>query len=150
MSGERQVSDSFRIGYDVGLGEARKKLELARSQLERVQVASWSPPDPVEAVTWAFYAYENAVVAVSEAKGVPWTKNHAEKARLAHRLVELGILQMDVEERLITLNELRKDVAYGEPGFELQQVDLEDLSSELENFADEVERVIEAEEEVES
>lgn len=63
MSGERQVSDSFRIGYDVGLGEARKKLELARSQLERVQVASWSPPDPVEAVTWAFYAYENAVVA---------------------------------------------------------------------------------------
>lgn len=134
----------------MGLGEARKKLELARSQLERVQVASWSPPDPVEAVTWAFYAYENAVVAVSEAKGIPWTKNHAEKARLAHRLVELGILQMDVEERLITLNELRKDVAYGEPGFELQQVDLEDLSSEPEDFVDEVERVIEAEEEVES
>jgi uncharacterized protein (UPF0332 family) len=134
----------------VGLREARKKIELARNQLERVQVASWSPPDPVEAVTWAFYAYENAVVAVAEAKGIPWTKNHAEKARLARRLVEMGILQTDVEEKLITLNELRKDVAYGEPGFELQQVDLEYLSIELENFVDEVERVIDAHEEAES
>lgn len=70
----------------MGLEEANKKLGLAKSQLERVQVASWSPPDPVAAVTWAFYAYENAIVAVAEAKNMKWAKNHAAKARLAHRM----------------------------------------------------------------
>jgi hypothetical protein len=40
------------------------------------------------------------------------------------------------------LNELRKDVSYGEPGGELSDVDLEDLVSELETFLDEVEELV--------
>lgn len=134
-------------GDRVGLYEARKKLELARTQLERVQVASWDPPDPVEAATWAFYAYENAVVVVAEAKGIRWTKIHPEKARLAHDLFVAGILRTDVEDTLLTLNALRKDAAYGEPGPELQQLNLEDLAIELEEFLDGIERIIEAIEE---
>jgi len=38
-------------------------------------------------------------------------------------------------------------VAYGEPGPELEQMDLEDLAIELEQFLDEVERIIDAAEE---
>lgn len=100
------------------------------------------PPDHVEAVTFAFYAYENAIVAVAEAKGIKWTKNHAEKARLAGRLFSDGILSTDVEDRLIALNTLRKDVAYGEPGPELQEMDLEELAVELEQFLEEVEEIV--------
>lgn len=126
----------------MGLKQARDALKRAKSQLERVQTASWSPEDPIEAVTFAFYAYENAVVAVAEAKGAKWTKNHYEKARLAGRFVKQGILSTNVEERLLELNRLRKDVAYGEPGQELEQLDLEDLATELEEFIDEVEKVV--------
>lgn len=42
------------------------------------------------------------------------------------------------------LNELRKDVAYSEPGPEFQQVNLTDLATELEQFIDEVESQVEA------
>lgn len=126
----------------MGLREARAALRRAQSQLERVQVAWLDPPDHVEAVTFAFYAYENAIVAVAEAKGIKWTKNHAEKARLAGRLFSDGILSTDVEDRLIALNTLRKDVAYGEPGPELQEMDLEELAVELEQFLEEVEEIV--------
>ncbi len=126
----------------MGLPEARKALTKARSQLERVQVAGFDPPDPVEAVTFGFYAYENAVVAAAEAKGIKWTKNHYEKAKLARKLCDDAILATNVEDRLLQLNDLRKDVAYGEPGPELEEVDLEDLASDLEQFIDEVEGVI--------
>ena len=122
----------------MGLREARAALRRAHSQLERVQVAWLNPPDPVEAVTFAFYAYENAIVAVAEAKGAKWTKNHAEKARLAGRLFSDGILSTDIEDRLIQLNTLRKDVAYGDPGPELQELVLEELAAELEQFLEEV------------
>lgn len=130
----------------MGISEARAALERAKSQLERVQ-AFWDPPDHVQAVTWAFYAYENAVVAVAEAKGIRWAKNHSKKARLASQLVQQGILSTDVHDRLVELNDLRKDVAYGEPGRELQRLDLEDLVNELEDFVNEVERVVDAVEE---
>lgn len=126
----------------MGLPEARKALTRARSQLERVQVAGYAPPDPVEAVTFAFYAYENAVVAAAEVKGIKWTKVHFEKAKLASKLCDDGILATNVEDRLLWLNDLRKDVAYDEPGPELEEVDLEDLAIELEQFIDEVEEVI--------
>ena len=105
----------------MALREARAALKRAQSQLQRVQVAWLTPPDPEEAVTFAFYAYENAIVAIAEAKGIRWTKNHAEKARLAGQLFSDGILSINVEERLIQLNTLRKDVAYGEPGPELEE-----------------------------
>jgi len=131
----------------MGILEARAALKRAQSQLERVQTAWIDPPDPVEAVTFAFYGYENGVVAVAEAKNIRWTKSHYEKADLAARLFRDGILSVDVEDRLRQLNTVRKDVAYGEPGPELEQMDLEDLAIELEQFLDEVERIIDAAEE---
>lgn len=131
----------------MGLPEAKAALERAKSQLARVQTAWLEPPDEVEAVTFAFYAYENGVVAVAEAKGIRWKKIHSDKARLAARLAQQGILTKDLEDLLIRLNNLRKDVAYGEPGPELQELDLEELAAELETFLDEVERIVDAIEE---
>ena len=127
----------------MGTGEARKALKRAQAQLERVQVASFDPPDHVEAVTFAFYAYENAVVAVAEAKNIAWSKNHYEKAKLARALFDRKILATDVEDTLLRLNDLRKDVAYEEPGADLQEVDLEDLATDLERFIDEVAAIVE-------
>jgi hypothetical protein len=43
---------------------------------------------------------------------------------------------------MIGLNRLRKDVSYGEPGPELDQVDLEDTVSELEEILVETDRVV--------
>jgi len=129
------------------MSKARAALKRAQSQLERVQVAWIDPPDPVEAVTFAFYAYENGVVAVAEANKILWSKSHYEKAELAARLFRDGILSVDVEDRLRQLNTVRKDVAYGEPGPELEQMDLEGLASDLEAFLDDVERIIDAIEE---
>ena len=45
-------------------------LELAKKQLDKVQAATWDPADVADAVMWAFYAYENAIVAVAEANGM--------------------------------------------------------------------------------
>ena len=92
---------------------------------------------------WAFYAYENCVVALAKTLQRPWTKNHKEKAELASRLHEEGIVSRDIKSTLEKLNELRKDVQYGEPGPDLMEVDLEELASELEEFIDEAEQIIE-------
>ncbi|HEV7219707.1 MAG TPA: hypothetical protein VGN39_12595 [Terriglobales bacterium] len=43
---------------------------------------------------------------------------------------------------LVKLNELRKDVSYGDPGEELSEVDLEDLVYELELFLNEVGKLV--------
>lgn len=128
----------------MSLQGARRALKIAQRHLARVQVAWWDPPDPVEAVTFAFYAFENAVVAVAELHGRQWTKKHHEKADLAQRLFAEKLVSVDVSERLRGLNELRKDVAYDEPGPELAEIDLEDLAIELEKFIDEVARLVEA------
>jgi len=128
----------------MGLNEARAKLRLAKKHLGRVQTAYWDPKDPEGAVTWAFYAYENAVVAAAEAIGLPWKKTHPSKVEVAGLLHQRGMLSLDVGEKIALLNELRKDVEYGEPGPSLEEVDLEDLSTELEEFIEEVERLVES------
>lgn len=48
----------------------------------------------------------------------------------------------DVGDLLEKLNDLRKDVQYGEPGPDLQALDLEELAADLELFIDEVERLV--------
>lgn len=92
----------------MSLRGARKALSIAQRHLERVQVAWWEPADAVQAVTFAFYAYENAVVALAELHGRRWTKNHYEKAELARQLFQEGLISVDVSDRLREFNELRK------------------------------------------
>ena len=121
------------------VSKARQHLDRARKHLERVQVASWEPQDPEQAVTWAFYAYENCVTALAERYGRKWTKNHREKVELARQLHAAGLISRDIGDELADLNILRKDVAYDDPGPDLQEKDLEDLAIELEQFIDEIE-----------
>jgi len=124
------------------LKEANAHLARARDQLDRAAVDSWEPADPAECVTKCFYSYENALVAAATALGSTWTKKHYEKAALAKKLFEENRLRTDVSDQLVKLNELRKDVSYGEPGEEISDIDLEDLVSELEQFLDEVRELI--------
>ena len=123
----------------MGIDEAKKHLARAKKQLDKVQIASRRPKDPEEAVTWAFYAYENCITALAERYGYLWTPNHYRKAELARTLHQEGCISRDVGDDLEELNSLRKDVAYGEPGGDLQTVDLEKLATGLEQFVDEVE-----------
>lgn len=124
--------------------EAESKLALAKEQLHRVQVASGEPKDPEDVVVWAFYAYENAVVAAAEKAGIAWAKTHPAKQQAARDLYAADHVSIDVSDELDRLNELRKDVTYGEPGSDLQDVNLEDLASELETFIEEVARFVES------
>ena len=93
-------------------------------------------------MTKCFYSYENSLVAAATALGTPWTKKHYEKAALAKRLFEENRLKTDISDLLVRLNELRKDVSYGDPGEQLSEVDLEDLVSGLELFIDEVDELV--------
>ena|SRR5579863_6394017 len=120
------------------LREADAHLARARDQWDRAVIDSWTPVDAAECVTKCFYSYENALVAAATALGTVWTKKHYEKAALAKRLFEQNKLKADISVLLVRLNELRKDVSYGDPGKELSEVDLEDLVSNLELFLDEV------------
>jgi hypothetical protein len=124
------------------LKKARELLRVCAKQCDRASVASWEPEDPAECVTFAFYAYENALIAAAEALEKTWTKNHYEKAELAERLVKAGSLKTDVSSQLTQLNTLRKDVSYGEPGESLSRVNLEDLVSELYEFFEEVDTLV--------
>lgn len=117
---------------------ARGRIASAKRQLERVQSAE-SASDPENAVMWAFYSYENCVTALAEAYGLTWTRNHREKAQLARQLYTDGNISRDVGDHLEELNRLRKDVAYELPGLELEDLDLEDLASQLEEFIVEIE-----------
>ena len=122
----------------MGVSEARDKIAIARVQLERVQRSVYDEPlDPQNAVTWAFYAYENCVVALAELHGRRWTPNHYQKAQLARSLHADGLISRDIGDELEKLNVLRKGVAYDFPDPELEELDIEDLADELEVFIDE-------------
>ena len=118
------------------LDEARKRIATARRQLERVEGAAFDP-DHEAAITWAFYSYENCVAALAARFGRRSSTNHREKAELASRLHADGLISRDIGDELQELNRLRKDVAYDEPGPELQERDLEDLARELHDFIEE-------------
>lgn len=134
----------------MSLEAAREHLDLASKQWDRAATDAWEPSDSASCVTNAFYAYENLIVAVAEAKDVAWSKNHYKKAALAKDLASNGVLSKDLSDEVLRLNDLRKDVSYGEPGAELRDEDLENLVTELESVIKEVEDFVtrlEAEEE---
>jgi hypothetical protein len=122
----------------MNLTEARKRFEHAKKQLDEAASDSWEPQDPPSCVTNVFYAYENLIVALAEAFDVKWTKNHYDKAEIAARLAKDGKLSKDISGLLLHLNDLRKDVSYGEPGTDLLEEDLEGLVTDLESTVDEV------------
>ena len=127
----------------MGIEEAESHLDRAKVHLERVQDEVYDiEGDREAAVTWAFYAYENCVSALAEALGRSWTHNHVQKAELARTFHREQLVSMDVGDLLEELNRLRKDVEYGEPGSDLTEMDLEDLSSGLETFINEVESCV--------
>ena len=114
---------------------AQECLVRARSQLERVQIAT-NIPDPESGVLWAFYAYENCLVALAEMYEREWAKNHFGKARLAREFYNEGLVSRDIGDFMEELNRMRKDAAY----YELEdEIDLEDLSSGLEQFIENIE-----------
>jgi uncharacterized protein (UPF0332 family) len=129
-------------GRQMDLIKARDHLELAQKQLDSAQTDSWEPAEPESCVTYVFYAYENAIVAVSEALGIKWKKNHYEKAELAAQFAKEGKLSKDISDLMRRLNDLRKDVSYGEAGVDLLDEDLEALVTDLELMIDEVEGII--------
>ena len=129
----------------MGLAEARDKTAVARVQLERVQNSSHEESyDAQNAVMWAFYAYENCVVALAELHGRTWTRNHYEKAELARRLHADGLISRDIGDELEKLNTLRKGVAYDLPDPGLDELDIDDLANELKALIDEIEVSIES------
>lgn len=134
---------------DDNLVEAIQRLRTAKEQWQQAAVHSWEPAEPAECVTKCFYAFENALTAAVLAVGKKATTKHYEKANLAASLVKKGVLKTDVSGRLTELNDLRKDVQYGEPGQALANADLEDILSELEAFVEEVEAIVEGAEEEE-
>ena len=124
----------------MSLRQAADCLVRARKQLQRVQLAADDEyPDPEGAVTWAFYAYENCVIALAEMHGRSWAKTHPDKVRLARAFFAEQLISRDIGDELEELNRLRKDVAYDEPGQELEARNLEALASELEEFIDDIE-----------
>jgi hypothetical protein len=127
----------------MSLKEARDHLDLAKEQWESAATASWEPEDAPGCVTNAFYAYENLIVAVAEAHDRKWEPNHLKKSKLAAELFAEKILTIDVSDTILTMNNLRKDVSYGEPGFELANTSLYDIVSDLETFCNEVESIVE-------
>jgi hypothetical protein len=126
----------------MSLEAAREHLRLASKQWERASTDSWEPSDAASCVTNAFYAYENLIVAAAEAKDIAWPKNHYKKAELAKELARAGVLSEDFSDELLRLNDLRKDVSYGEPGMELGNEDLESLVSQLEVAIDELDKLL--------
>src|SRR4051794_31179371 len=126
----------------MSLEAAREHLNLASKQRDRASTDAWEPTDPASCVTNVFYAYENLIVAVAEAKNEAWAKNHYKKAELAQRLAQSGVLSKDLSDEILRLNNLRKDVSYGEPGENLGNEDLENLVCELESVIEEVEKIV--------
>lgn len=126
----------------MSLEAAREHLDLASKQWERATSDAWEPSDPASCVTNAFYAYENLIVAAAEATDVAWPKNHYKKAEVAKKLATDGVLSKDLSDEVLRLNDLRKDVSYGEPGAELRDEDLEVLVTELELLVNEVDELV--------
>ena len=123
------------------LAEAEIHLKRAREQLDKAQVDAWEPSDPESCASNSFYAYENAVVAAAIVVLGSWEESHADKVKLAKRLYEEKHLPADISDLLDCLNDVRKDVAYGEPGLALRALDLEGLVTELDTYLDEVEKL---------
>ncbi len=112
------------------------KLQLARQQLARVQVASHDPVDWSDVALYAFYALENAVAAAADHFAIRWQTTHPSKVAAASELHTKHGLP-DVSALITTLNSLRKSEAYGETPSP-RSMTAEDVAMEVEQFLDSV------------
>jgi hypothetical protein len=112
------------------------KLQLARQQLARVQVASHDPIDWSDLALYAFYALENGVAVAADHFAVRWQTTHPSKVAAARELHTKHGLP-DVSALLTTLNTLRKSEAYGEAPSP-RSMTAEDVAAEVERFVDSV------------
>src|SRR5437588_11610693 len=128
---------------DSRLKQAHSYLRRAKEQYDEAAVHSWEPEQPADCVTKSFYSYGNALTALATMFGLEVPQNHYDKADLARTFFKEGRLREDIHDRLLHLNELRKNASNGEPGRELAETDLEDLIRELEEFIGEVEQLVE-------
>jgi hypothetical protein len=94
------------------MSEARVKLELAESHLERV-LDAWNEPDWADLSIYGLYCLEAAVAAAAASVNIPITKDHYKKASVASSLYEKHGLP-DVEDLMRDLNDARKAEAYGD------------------------------------
>ena len=115
----------------------RDRIELAKRELGKAQVAAIDPIDWLDVAVFSFYALENAVVAAADLEGVPWKRSHDSKVEVSDVLRDrLGL--PDVADLLRDLNELRKSESYGEIRPPLNRR-AEDIVTEVEDYVLEVE-----------
>jgi hypothetical protein len=122
----------------------RQQLELAKSHLERVQVASWAPVDWADVGNYGLYALEAAVMAASRQLGIVVKAAHWAKADAAVELAEKHGLP-SVDDLMARLNETRKASNYGD--VEAPDLDAEDVASAIEEFLSAVEDLLDTDEE---
>jgi uncharacterized protein YutE (UPF0331/DUF86 family) len=118
-----------------------KKIELARKHLRKVLEAWDDPTDWDDLYMYGLYCLEAAVVAAVLNAGWRISKKHWEKANLAVRLHENHGLT-DVSQLLRDLNEGRKVLAYDDIDIESPDMSAEDISRQIEEFVEEVDKFI--------
>lgn len=107
-------------------------------------------PPALEPVDWAhissygLYALENATVAAANHLGIPWERNHWNKAEVAERLARDHGLP-EVATLMRRLNAIRKTEVYGEPAAP-REWSPEDVTNSIEQFIAQVDELVREEE----
>lgn len=115
---------------------AEESYVLARSHLERVQVASWDPTDWADLSLYGFYCLECCVVAAALHLGQQRPGSHSVKVETAELLAQEHGLP-GVEDLLLDLNEMRKHEAYGDVD-PPDGLDAEDVTTLIEEYVEAV------------
>lgn len=120
---------------------SREYLETARKHLKKVQ-DSWFEPDWSDLTMYGLYCLEAAILAAATHLSWEIKKTHWEKESLAERLHNDQGLQ-DISDLLPVLNDARKAHAYGDIEFDESELNAEDLATQIEEFVNEVEALLE-------
>lgn len=119
---------------------AEEHLELAKSHLDRVQVASWDPIDWADIGNYGLYALEAAVMAAAKALKIATKPSHWSKSDTAEELAEEHGLP-DVSSLMGELNDARKASNYGDVP-RPEHLDAEDVAVQIEEFVSAVEAIV--------
>lgn len=120
--------------------DAKAKLQLARRHLERVRAAWDTPTDWDDLSLYGFFYLEAAIEAAALQFNMKTSKKHWEKADIATELHKRYRLP-DIDQLLRDLNDARKAAAYGDVA--APPLDPEEVASEIEQYVEEVARLVE-------